>query len=140
MHSDYVASATRRQLLVTLLPVLAFCLAPSLTQRGLTATSLWRQQIELPLHKTCVFRLSKPATKIWTKISQHCQRQRYSSLTLVSRNIIIIIIIIIKIISVCSEISCNVKSNVYLAMEIPDRVSFVSGQNSDEIVRSCELS
>jgi len=41
---------------------------------------------------------------------------------------------------VCSEISCNVKWNVYLAMEIPDRVSFVSGQNSDEIVRSCELS
>ena len=40
----------------------------------------------------------------------------------------------------CSEISCNVKWNVYLAMEIPDRVSFVSGQNSDEIVRSCELS
>jgi len=40
----------------------------------------------------------------------------------------------------CSEISCNVKLNVYLAMEIPDRVSFVSGQNSDEIVRSCELS
>ena len=28
----------------------------------------------------------------------------------------------------CSEISCNVKWNVYLAMEIPDRVSFVSGQ------------
>jgi len=25
-------------------------------------------------------------------------------------------------------------------MEIPDRVSFVSGQNSDEIVRTCELS
>ena len=25
-------------------------------------------------------------------------------------------------------------------MEIPDRVSFVSGQNSDEIVRSYELS
>ena len=42
--------------------------------------------------------------------------------------------------SVCSEISCNVKLNVYLAMEIPDHVSFVSGQNSDEIVRSCELS
>ena len=42
--------------------------------------------------------------------------------------------------SVCSEISCNVKWNVYLAMEIPDRVSFVSRQNSDEIVRSCELS
>ena len=41
---------------------------------------------------------------------------------------------------VCSEISCNVKLNVYLAMEIPDHVSFVSGQNSDEIVRSCELS
>ena len=40
----------------------------------------------------------------------------------------------------CSEISCNVKLNVYLAMEIPDHVSFVSGQNSDEIVRSCELS
>ena len=40
----------------------------------------------------------------------------------------------------CSEISCNVKWNVYLAMEIPDRVSFVSGQNSDEIVRSHELS
>jgi len=40
----------------------------------------------------------------------------------------------------CSEISCNVKWNVYLAMEIPDRVSFVSGQNSDEIVRSYELS
>ena len=40
----------------------------------------------------------------------------------------------------CSEISCNVQQNVYLAMEIPDRVSFVSGQNSDEIVRSCELS
>jgi len=28
----------------------------------------------------------------------------------------------------CSEISCNVKKNVYLAMEIPDRVRFVSGQ------------
>ena len=28
------------------------------------------------------------------------------------------------------------KLNVYLAMEIPDHVSFVSGQNSDEIVRS----
>ena len=27
----------------------------------------------------------------------------------------------------CSEISCNVKLNVYLAMEIPDCVSFVSG-------------
>ena len=40
----------------------------------------------------------------------------------------------------CSEISCNVKWNVYLAMEIPDRVSFVSGQNGDEIVPSCELS
>ena len=31
-------------------------------------------------------------------------------------------------ISNCNEISCNVKWNVYLAMEIPDRVSFVSGQ------------
>ena len=40
----------------------------------------------------------------------------------------------------CSEISCNVKWNVYLAMEIPDCVSFISGQNSDEIVRSYELS
>jgi len=29
--------------------------------------------------------------------------------------------------AVCSEISCNVKLNVYLAMEIPDHVSFVSG-------------
>ena len=38
----------------------------------------------------------------------------------------------------CSEISCNVKWNVYLAMEIPDRVSFVSGQNSDDRARSCE--
>ena len=27
----------------------------------------------------------------------------------------------------CSEISCNVKWNVYLAMEIPDCVSFISG-------------
>ena len=27
----------------------------------------------------------------------------------------------------CSEISCNVKLNVYLAMKIPDCVSFVSG-------------
>ena len=27
----------------------------------------------------------------------------------------------------CSEISCNVKWNVYLAMKIPDCVSFVSG-------------
>ena len=38
----------------------------------------------------------------------------------------------------CSEISCNVKWNVYLAMEIPDCVSFISGQNSDDRVRSCE--
>jgi len=38
----------------------------------------------------------------------------------------------------CSEISCNVKLNVYLAMEIPDCVSFISGQNSDDRVRSCE--
>ena len=37
-----------------------------------------------------------------------------------------------------SEISCNVKLNVYLAMEIPDCVSFISGQNSDDRVRSCE--
>jgi len=51
-----------------------------------------------------------------------------------------IIIQVITVASYCSEISCNVKWNVYLAMEIPDRVSFVSGQNSDEIVRSCELS
>ena len=29
--------------------------------------------------------------------------------------------------AVCSEISCNVKLNVYLAMKIPDCVSFVSG-------------
>ena len=40
--------------------------------------------------------------------------------------------------AVCSEISCNVKWNVYLAMEIPDCVSFISGQNSDDRVRSCE--
>ena len=40
--------------------------------------------------------------------------------------------------SQCSEISCNVKWNVYLAMEIPDCVSFISGQNSDDRVRSCE--
>ena len=40
--------------------------------------------------------------------------------------------------TVCSEISCNVKLNVYLAMEIPDCVSFISGQNSDDRVRSCE--
>ena len=38
----------------------------------------------------------------------------------------------------CSEILCNVKWNVYLAMEIPDCVSFISGQNSDDRVRSCE--
>ena len=38
----------------------------------------------------------------------------------------------------CSEISCNVKWNVYLAVEIPDCVSFISGQNSDDRVRSCE--
>ena len=38
----------------------------------------------------------------------------------------------------CSEISCNVKWNVYLAMGIPDCVSFISGQNSDDRVRSCE--
>ena len=29
--------------------------------------------------------------------------------------------------TMCSEISCNVKLNVYLAMKIPDCVSFVSG-------------
>ena len=40
--------------------------------------------------------------------------------------------------NICSEISCNVKWNVYLAMEIPDCVSFISGQNSDDRVRSCE--
>ena len=40
--------------------------------------------------------------------------------------------------TLCSEISCNVKWNVYLAMEIPDCVSFISGQNSDDRVRSCE--
>ena len=38
----------------------------------------------------------------------------------------------------CSEISCNVKWNVYLAMEIPDCVSFISGQNNDDRVWSCE--
>ena len=52
----------------------------------------------------------------------------------------VINIIITMLYTICSEISCNVKWNVYLAMEIPDRVSFVSGQNSDEIVRSHELS
>ena len=40
--------------------------------------------------------------------------------------------------TLCSEISCNVKWNVYLAMQIPDCVSFISGQNSDDRVRSCE--
>ena len=44
----------------------------------------------------------------------------------------------VVVIVICSEISCNVKLNVYLAMEIPDCVSFISGQNSDDRVRSCE--